>query len=266
MSASLEPRIALSFLSVLGCLTGGMTLSVYAEPAAEPASDTERVAVSLDESARRPAVAYVAHRVLRASLVDKNEDAWMEVRTEYEPGRGLSYTVLAEGGSSRIRQRALKAVLDKEVEASRTKDSEGAAFSSANYRYESSRASGSEVAINLVPLRRDARLIDGTAVVTAGSGELKSVEGVLAKNPSFWVRDVKVNRRYERVGGASLPVEITSSAQVRMFGSAHLEMTFRYLSVGGRPVNHETAVMTTASRDLGMPSPARALASRGSQP
>ena len=262
MAASLEPRIALSLLSVVGCLTGGTTLSVHAEGAAEPASGGE-VAHSLDESARRPAVPYVAHRILRASLVDKNEEAWMEVRTEFDPARGFSYTILAEGGSPRIRQRALKAVLDKEVEVSRSKEAEAAAFSSSNYRYAATRASGSEVAIGLVPLRQDSRLIDGTAVVNTRSGELMSVEGKLAKNPSFWVRDVKVSRRYERVGGASLPVEITSSAQVRMFGSARLAITFQYLSVGGRPVNHQTPDMTTASRDLG--TPGRAIG-RGSQP
>jgi len=66
---------------------------------------------------------------------------------------------------------------------------------------------------------------------------LSYVEGDLAKNPSFWVRDVRIARRYSRIGEVTLPVDIRSTARVRMFGPAEMHMTITYLSIDGVPVD-----------------------------
>jgi hypothetical protein len=200
--------------------------------------------LALDESARRPAIAYVAHRFLRAELTEKNEQGWMEVLTEFVPGQGLRYSVISEGGSARIRRKALASVLDKEVEASRSA-SKASAFSTDNYRYAVSALAGTEFRIALTPLRRDPRLIDGTATLDGRTASLVRVEGQLASNPSFWVRDVRIDRRYSSVGSATLPVEISSSAHIRMFGSARFRMVFRYISVGGQPLQTENGAIAS---------------------
>ena len=126
----------------------------------------------------------------------------MEVMTEFTPERGLTYTVVAEGGSSRIRNRALRNVLDREVEASRNAEARAAAFSTENYRYQLGGVLPNAVQIGLMPRREDPRLINGLATMDQRTAELSYVEGDLAKNPSFWVRDVRIARRYSKVGSS----------------------------------------------------------------
>jgi hypothetical protein len=73
------------------------------------------------------------------------------------------------------------------------------------------------------------------------TAELSYVEGDLAKNPSFWVRDVRIARRYSRVGAETLPVEFRSTARVRMFGPAEMHMTITYLAIDGLPVDRPSS-------------------------
>ena len=68
------------------------------------------------------------------------------------------------------------------------------------------------------------------------------LEGRLAKNPSFWVKNVDIVRAYQRIDGVVLPISLESAAQLRMFGSATLRMTYSYMEVDGR-----TAASTTAA-------------------
>jgi hypothetical protein len=60
------------------------------------------------------------------------------------------------------------------------------------------------------------------------------LQGQLAKNPSFWIRDVEIQRSYERIGGVVVPVLLTANAQVRVFGPATLRMTYAYSEIDGR--------------------------------
>jgi hypothetical protein len=198
--------------------------------------DASPILASLDSLSRQNIGAWTARRMLEGELVDKNERGWMEVETRFDRQSGISHTILAEGGSHRIRQRALASVLEKEIGAARADEARRAAFSRENYRYRVLDASWDDVRIELMPLREDVRLLKGAAVVDSQSGDLLKVEGQLAQNPSFWVRDVFVARTYARVGTATLPVELVSTARVRMFGAARLRIRNQYTSIDGRPL------------------------------
>jgi hypothetical protein len=214
-----------------------LTIDAYANDDATSLT-TERLMAALDQTARRPARAYTARRSLKGGLTSKGEYGWMDVMTEFTPQNGLTYTVLAEGGSSRIRTRALRNVLDREVEASRSADARAAAFSTENYRYELGGVLPNAIQIGLMPRREDPRLINGLATMEQRTASLSYVEGDLAKNPSFWVRDVRIARRYCSIGGVTLPTDVRSTAHVRMMGPGEMHMTITYLSVDGVPVDH----------------------------
>jgi hypothetical protein len=204
------------------------------------------ILASLDSLSRQNIGSWTARRLLEGELVDKNERGWMEVVTQFDRQRGISHTVVAEGGSNRIRQRALASVLDKEIGASREEEARRAAFSRENYRYRVIEGVWQDVRIELLPLRQDVRLLKGAAVVDSQSGDLLRVEGQLSQNPSFWVRDVYVARTYARFGSATLPVELVSTARVRMFGAARLRIRTQYTSVDGRPVSADASVQLPA--------------------
>ena len=215
-------------------------LAAATAPVMSAAEDETRDAspflASLDSLSRQNIGSWTARRLLEGELVDKNERGWMEVVTTFDRQTGVSNAIIAEGGSNRIRQRALASVLEKEVGAARDEEARSAAFSRDNYRYRLLDTSWADVRIELTPLREDVRLLKGSALIDSQSGDLRKVEGQLARNPSFWIRDVHVARTYARVGSATLPVELVSTARVRMFGAARLRIRTQYTSVDGRPV------------------------------
>ena len=88
----------------------------------------------------------------------------------------------------------------------------------------------------LSPRRKERALVAGVMLLRPDQGELVRVEGRLAKNPSFWVRNVDIVRTYERIGGVVVPVAMDSTAQIRFFGAATFRMTYIYSEINGRPV------------------------------
>jgi hypothetical protein len=62
------------------------------------------------------------------------------------------------------------------------------------------------------------------------------VEGRLAKNPSFWVRNVDIIRKYERICGVVVAVSMDSKAHIRFLGAAAFRMTYKYSEINGRQV------------------------------
>ena len=52
------------------------------------------------------------------------------------------------------------------------------------------------------------------------------LEGKPAKNPSFWIRSVKVEQRYGRAGQFWLPALNHSVAQARIFGSTEVVIEY----------------------------------------
>lgn len=246
--AAARRRIVLAWMPVLAVValagTTGPTLSAVEEET----RDASPFLASLDSLSRQSIGSWTARRRLEGELVDKDERGWMEVVTRFDRRNGVSHAIIAEGGSNRIRQRALASVLEKEIGAARDEEARRAAFSRENYRYRLLGASWDDVRIELLPLREDVRLLKGSAVVDSQSGDLRKVEGQLARNPSFWIRDVHVARTYARVGSATLPVDLVSTARVRMFGAARLRIRTQYTSVDGRPVaSQDSGLKTQAS-------------------
>jgi len=66
------------------------------------------------------------------------------------------------------------------------------------------------------------------------------LEGQLSKNPSFWTRKVEIVRRCGRVGGAHVPLEIESVAQVLIAGRSTFRMTYEYETINGVRVGNPT--------------------------
>ena len=163
----------------------------------------------------------------------------MEAVTEYDPAVGFTYSIVAQGGSERIRRRVLNAVLEAERETfHELRSGEKRNLSHANYTFDfGGHAGDGMLKMQLTPRRRDSRLVLGSALLTAKSGDLVRVEGRLSKSPSFWVRWVKVSRSYSPVGGAMMPVAIESTADVRIAGMSTFSMTYDYQMVDGQAVN-----------------------------
>ena len=88
-------------------------------------------------------------------------------------------------------------------------------------------------------------------------GSALRVDGTLSQRPSWWTRRVDIVRRYTRVSGVRVPVEMSSHADVRFVGDSSFSMTYDYTidqrSIGGsrrhdrRPTRGEQPLAGCAS-------------------
>jgi hypothetical protein len=89
----------------------------------------------------------------------------------------------------------------------------------------------------LSPRRKERSLVSGKMFLQPDDGSLVRVQGVLAKSPSFWIKNVEIVRSYARVEGAVVPVSLESNAHVRFLGPATLRMTYVYSHIDGHRVD-----------------------------
>lgn len=178
---------------------------------------------------------YRATRRLEAE--NGNRRGWLEAVTEYTPSK-FSYEVTGEGGSDLIRTKVLRAVLDEERDAISRGETARSALARANYTFQPAGIDDDGLAnVLLSPRRKERVLVAGRMFLQPDDGSLVRLRGQLARNPSFWIRDVEIQRSYERINGVVVPVLLTADAQVRVFGPASLRMTYRYTEIDGRPVS-----------------------------
>jgi hypothetical protein len=193
-------------------------------------------AAAMQHFLARPAIAhqYRASRRLEAS--GSGQRAWLDVQTEFTLTSGFVYHVTAEGGSGFIRGRVLRSLLDEEQKLIARGGTAGIALSPENYQFTPEGFNDEGLAVvGLRPLRKDRSLIAGRMFLTV-DGELRRIEGRLAKSPSFWVARVNVIRSYRRINGVLMPVSLETTAQLRLFGSSALRMTYRYSHIDDRVV------------------------------
>jgi hypothetical protein len=179
-----------------------------------------------------------AYRATRRLVAESGERrGWMDVATEFSPRSGFDYTIAAEGGSSFIRTRILRTLLDGERDAIATGEIMRSALIPSNYGFQPDGVDGDGfVRILLSPRRIECLLLTGTLLVRPLDGQPVRLQGRLVKSPSFWVKHVEIVRSYERIDGVVMPVSLESSAQLRLLGPATLRMTYVYTEIDGHRI------------------------------
>src|SRR5207248_7131858 len=82
-----------------------------------------------------PPVEYRALRRLEAHNPKFNQSAWMTAWTEYDRAGGFRFTIVAEGGSSYIRTKVLRAALEGEQKIWADHEPQKASLSNENYTF-----------------------------------------------------------------------------------------------------------------------------------
>jgi hypothetical protein len=163
-----------------------------------------------------------------------DHEGWMDAWTELDAS-GFRYEIVAERGSNTVRNRVLRALLKREQEMIAKGDYGRGELTAENYEFGEEISGPDGRYIPIKPRRKDSMLIDGRMVLSP-DGDLLRVEGLLAKNPSFWTSQVQVTRRYARVDGVRVPISVESIAKVKFAGRSRLNVEYQYESVNGRLV------------------------------
>ena len=173
---------------------------------------------------------------MEGGLPDSGRRGWMDVWTEYLPGRGLTYEVVGEGGSDYVRNKIFRGMLASEQQLIATGKRLRASLESKNYVFEDAGLTdGGLQRILLKPAKKSDGILSGSLLLEPGSGLITRMEGRLVKSPSFWLRDVDVTYKFAHVGNHVVPIEMTSAGRVRMFGRSNFRMTYDYATIDGLP-------------------------------
>ncbi len=208
-------------------------LLAASRPAAEPISPT-CIETAGNAVPLRP---YVAVRRLEAENGKSGKEAWMDARTTLGADGRLAVEILDEGGSEQIRNRVFRAALEREQELVASRASATPASLDSYECAEPELDASGLLRVPLRPRRKEVNLVFGDLFMQPSTGDVVRVAGRLAKSPSFWVSQVDVEWRYERVHhDIVLPVSLQSNAKVRIFGPSTFRMTYDYVSVDGQPV------------------------------
>lgn len=193
--------------------------------------------------------AYRAFRRLEGGLTGSSRQAWLEVWTEFAPGRGLTFEVVREGGHEYVRNKVLRNLLESEQELLAQRKPLRAPLVPGNYQFDDGGMIESGLQrVTLTPIKKSHGIVRGTLLLDRENGALVQIEGRLQKSPSFWLRDVDVTWKYANFGGHDLPVEMISSGRVRLFGRSTFKMTYEYASIEGRPISGALKTMAPEQR------------------
>jgi hypothetical protein len=214
-----------------------LALATFVMPRMRAEESAEAASHSFQQFLARESASHPYRALRRLEAENRGRTAWLEAWTTFVPGESFHYEIVSEGGSSYIRTRVLRGLLEGEKEAIEREDPTRSALAAANYQFESEGLDASGlVKVALLPRRKEGVLVTGAMFLKPEDGELVRIEGRLARNPSFWVKHVDIVRSYARIGGAVLPVTLESRAQLRMLGPASLRMTYEYTEIDGQPV------------------------------
>jgi len=180
--------------------------------------------------------AYRAFRRLEGGLTNGSDKrGWLEVWTEYQPGRGFTFEVVREGGSEYVRNKTLRTMLTSEQDLIARGKRLRASLDAKNYAFEDAGLTEDGLQrILMNPIKKSDGLVAGSLLIEPGSGLVTRIEGRLLKSPSFWLRDIEVTWKFAHIDGHVLPIEMTSTGRIRMFGRSNFRMVYNYVSIDGR--------------------------------
>jgi len=199
-----------------------------------PARGTEPATGRLSAS-DEPLISYRAFRRMHAQSERFNQEGWLDAWTELDAS-GFRYTIVSERGSEYVRNKVLKAVLQREQEIV-ADGADKAALTEDNYTFSEADEQDGLRYVTLKPKRKDVMLVEGRMVLSADGADILRVEGKLAKNPSFWTSLVNVIRHFAKFDGVRVPVATESVAKVKFAGQSRLDVAYEYESINGRRVS-----------------------------
>jgi hypothetical protein len=114
----------------------------------------------------------------------------------------------------------VRKLLDWETESA--KKGPGSQISRTNYDFVFLRQENfgvvPEYVLRIVPKRKDKSLLRGQIWVDASTFRIRRIEGVPAKSPSFWIKDIHITVQFAQLSGMWIPTSFDAIATVRLFG------------------------------------------------
>ncbi len=159
-----------------------------------------------------------------------DREAEMEVMAHFQAPESKSFDVLSESGSKMLQSKVLKKLLEGEQEAAHADNQRQTSMTPDNYTFTllGSRPSayGGCYRLAVEPKRDNKFLYRGEICVNAADFAVESIDAEPAKNPSFWIKKTRIEHRYQKVGQFWFPLSNKSVTNVRLGGTATLNIDY----------------------------------------
>ena len=170
-----------------------------------------------DPAESRPYEVTRQYKVFRG--YDKQPTSEVMAQINFVPPDTKTYKITQARGNSRG-EKIVRELLDRETESA--KRGHGSEISRANYDFVFLRQEDfgvvPEYVLRIVPKRKEKYLLRGQLWVDAITFHVRRIEGVPAKSPSFWIKDIHITLQYAELGGMWVPVSFDAIATVRLLG------------------------------------------------
>jgi hypothetical protein len=230
-SKTATPRLWLSGLVFLAMLASS---AQETSPTAETKSPDLNLILQRWEDLQAPARSR-RYEVTREYKVfhgyDKQPTSEVTAQIEFVPPDVKTYKIIQATGNS-LGEKMVRQLLDLETEAA--KEGQMSEMSRANYDFVFLRRENfgvvPEYVLGIIPRRKDKHLLRGQIWVDASTFRIRRIEGVPAKSPSFWLKNIHITMQFAPLGGTWVPVSFDAIATVRFFGQYTLAgLTIRAL-------------------------------------
>jgi hypothetical protein len=225
-------RVALFLLMVIATL--GVRQTAWGQPT--PPADlpprvlsAEQVINNLTQMNAERARALHAYESTRTYKVEYHgfpggRKAEMVVNVAYRSPATKEFTIVSATGSKLLIDRVLKKILQSEQEAFATENRTRTAINHENYLFTlegvENLPSGPCYILDAKPKTKNKFLFQGRIWVDAQQFAVARIEVQPAKNPSFWIKDTRIQEENMRVGDFWLPAHNHSVTAVRLGGHA----------------------------------------------
>jgi len=178
--------------------------------------------------------------------------AEMVVNVKYQAPATKEFEIVSSSGSKMLIDRVFKKMMEGEKEAFEEENQKRIAMNQENYEftlvgYEPG-PRGPSYVLAVKPRTNNKYLFVGRIWVNEGQFAIVRMEGGPAKNPSFWIKNTKIETQYVNVDDFWLPAHNHSVTSVRLGGHADFSIEYRdYRIVGASPMNNQSSV-TEATR------------------
>jgi hypothetical protein len=157
------------------------------------------------------------YKVFRGN--DRQPTSEVMAQINFVPPGKKTYKITQARGNSRG-EKMVRELLDREPESA--KKGRGSEISRTNYDFVFLRRETfgdvPEYVLGTLPKRKDKNLLRGQIWVDASTFRIRRIEGVPAKSPSFWLKNIHITLQFAQLGGMWVPVTFDAIATVRFLG------------------------------------------------
>jgi hypothetical protein len=216
--AAVRPlTLCLLFLCLIAAVAGAPAQTPNIVPTMETIIDRMAQARSINQTRFRP---YTVTRDYKLFGKEKQKvKAQVIADVFFVPPDSKNYSIQETNGTG-LGERIVRRMLANEVEIAKTYSATD--FSSDNYDFRFIRKEDLNsqhcYVLEMIPKRNEKNLLRGNLWVDASTYLLRRAEGEPARNPSWWVRNVRVVLFYADVGGMWLQTTLEGTATVRILG------------------------------------------------